>query len=257
MRMASLGSGSSGNATLLEVGDRLVLIDCGLTLRETTRRLEALGCRLDQLAAILVTHEHADHISGVAALARKTGAKVMATRGTARKLADCSTLSLIEPDRPFYLNELAVEVRPVAVPHDAREPVQFTLASELGKAGVLTDLGCATPHVIEAFAGCDLLLIEANHDSERLAAGPYPAALKRRIASDWGHLSNDQTKVILDQIFALSGRPKHLILGHISCENNDPFLVEDTLGELVNDIQSVSYASQNEVLGWRELQTFT
>lgn len=248
MRLASLGSGSSGNATLLDAGDGLLLIDCGLSARETERRMQDLDLSLSDIQAILVTHEHADHIGGVSAVANKSGAQVYATRGTGRKL-HCP-YQVIRAEQEFTIPGLAPKVKPVAVPHDAREPVQFTFSTNETKVGVLTDLGSVTPHVVEEFAGCSSLLVESNHCKDMLSKGPYPAALKRRILGPWGHLSNDQTAHFLDQIFSLGSVPSSLIIGHISKENNTKVRVEDCLGDLVSEVDSLVFASQDEVLPW-------
>lgn len=248
MRLACLGSGSSGNATLLDTGDGLFLIDCGLSARETERRMNDLDLSLSDISAILVTHEHADHIGGVARVANKSGAQVYTTRGTAKKL-QCS-YQAVRAEEVFSPLGSEVRITPVAVPHDAREPVQFTFELKGVKVGVLTDLGSVTPHVVEEFAGCQSLLVEANHCREMLSEGPYPAALKRRILGPWGHLSNDQTASLLEQLFCSCPAPLNLIIGHISKENNSKNRVEDCLGDLASEVESLVFASQDEVLPW-------
>ena len=248
MRLACLGSGSSGNATLIDIGDGYLLVDCGLSARETKSRMLSLHLDFKQIRAILVTHEHADHIAGVAAVSSQTGAPVYATRGTSIKLK--SECHIIRADEEFYLSGSDIKIRPVAVPHDAREPVQFTFSCGDTKLGVLTDLGSVTPHVIEAFSGCQTLLVEANHCKDLLANGPYPAALKRRILGPWGHLSNHQTQEFLQGILARGPAPKHLIIGHISKENNSKSRVEEGLGALAEKFQSVVFASQDEAIPW-------
>ena len=250
MRLATLGSGSKGNATLLDTGDGLLLIDCGLSARETERRMKDLDLSFSDLLGILVTHEHADHIGGVSAVASKSGAPVYATRGTSRKLK-CSA-EVIRAEEEFSVSGSSVIILPVAVPHDAREPVQFTFRLEGIKLGILTDLGSVTPHVVEEFSGCHSLLVESNHCREMLSKGAYPAALKRRILGPWGHLSNEQTAQLLTQMFSSSAVPSNLIIGHISKENNTKNRVEDCLGDLVSEIKSLVFASQDEILPWTE-----
>ena len=250
MRLSTLGSGSSGNATLLDTGDGLLLIDCGLSAREAERRMKDLDLSLSDLLGILVTHEHADHIGGISAIAARSGAPVYATRGTSRKL-NCS-FQEIRAEEQFSVSGSPVEILPVAVPHDAREPVQFTFKLGEIKVGILTDLGSVTPHVVEEFANCHSLLVESNHCREMLSQGPYPAALKRRILGPWGHLSNEQTAEFLTQIFSSAPVPSNLIIGHISKENNSKSRVEDCLGDLVSEIKSLVFASQDEVLPWTE-----
>ncbi len=250
MRLASLGSGSSGNATLVDTGDGLVLVDCGLSARETQNRMSNLDLSLSDICAILVTHEHSDHIGGVGAVASKSGAPIYATRGTSHKLKrDCH---IIRAEEEFSLESSDVRIKPIAVPHDAREPVQYTFTKADLKLGILTDLGSVTPHVVEEFGGCQSLLVESNHCRELLLNGAYPAALKRRILGPWGHLSNDQTAALLKQLFDSGSIPENLIIGHISKENNSKSRVEDCLGDLVSGIKSLVFASQEEVLPWTE-----
>lgn len=248
MRLACLGSGSKGNATLVDTGDGYILVDCGLSARETGARMAELDLSLADIRAILVTHEHADHIAGVAAVASKTGASVYATRGTSRKVkVDCH---IIQPEKEFCLQGSAIKIKPVAVPHDAREPVQFTFSLDNLKVGILTDLGSITPHVVEEFSGCQSLLVEANHCEELLSNGPYPAALKRRILGSWGHLSNSQTMDFLQKILLSDEAPTNLIIGHISKENNSIERVEESFGDLTSKFKSLIFASQDRIVPW-------
>lgn len=250
MRLASLGSGSSGNASLVDTGDGFVLVDCGLSARETQNRMSNLDLSLTDICAILVTHEHSDHIAGVSAVASKSGAPIYATRGSSRKLKP--SCHIIRAGEEFSISNSEIRIKPIAVPHDAREPVQFTFSSNDIKLGILTDLGSVTPHVVEEFSGCQTLLLESNHCREMLTNGAYPAVLKRRILSPWGHLSNDQTAGLLAQIIESGSAPLNLVIGHISKENNSKNRVEDCLGSLVIGIESLVFASQEEVLPWTE-----
>ena len=253
MKLACLASGSSGNATLVDTGSQYVLIDCGLSAKETRNRLAVLDLSITDISAILITHEHADHIGGADAVANQSGAKVYATRGTAlkfkgRQLKD--ECHIIRAGQAFYIDE--IKVMPVAVPHDAREPVQFTLTNEKSnsKIGVLTDLGSITPHVIDEFVDCQSLLIEANHCEDLLRNGPYPAALKRRILGPWGHLSNAQTQELLKKLLSSGSAPNNLIIGHISKENNSVDRVKDCLADLVTNFDSLILAAQDKVEPW-------
>ncbi len=252
MQFASLGSGSRGNATLVRYADRCILIDCGFTVKETQRRLARLGVEAGQLAAILVTHEHSDHISGVAPLARRFKLPVYMTPGTfkARDLGALPALQLIHGYRPFAL--AGIEVQPVAVPHDAREPAQFVLAAAGRRLGVLTDLGSITPHVEGSYQHCDALLLEANHDPAMLASGPYPAALKQRVGGPWGHLSNQQAAAFLAGMEPR--RLQHLVVAHISQQNNSLALARDALAEQTEDIDRVHYACQEQGFDWLSIQ---
>lgn len=248
MRFASLGSGSKGNATVVDCGSARFLIDCGFSIRETERRLSRLGLYGNDLNAILVTHEHADHVRGVIPLARKYHLPVVMTAGTSKatKLHPEVDLRLIDSHSPFLLD--GVEVTPVSVPHDAREPVQYVLRTAELALGVLTDLGSVTPHVIEQFSRCDGLLLECNHDLEMLHNGSYPQALKRRVASSWGHLNNQQSLALLDSIDLT--RIQHLVLGHISQQNNSVEIVQGLMAGVEDSVPSVHYACQEQGFDW-------
>lgn len=252
MRFASLGSGSRGNATLVEWQGRCLLVDCGFTIKETVLRLARLGKAPEDLAAILVTHEHGDHIKGVAPFARKFNLPVYMTPGTYRSkdLGALPELHLIQGYQPFSV--AGVEVVPVAVPHDAREPSQFLFEIAGRRLGILTDLGSISPHVEACYQACDALVIEANHDSGMLASGPYPPSLKRRVGGQWGHLSNQQTAGFLHR--AETRRLQHLVVAHISQKNNSLALAQETLAESTRDLERVVYACQDEGFDWLEIQ---
>lgn len=254
MRFASLGSGSRGNATIVEVGSTRLLIDCGFSIKETERRLERLGTQPSDLNAILVTHEHGDHIRGVLPLARKYGLTVYMTAGTHRALSfslfSGIDLKLIDSHLDFVIGDLAVT--PVAVPHDAREPVQYVVQSgDNLSLGVLTDLGSITAHVIEHFEGCHGLFLECNHDAAMLANGTYPPSLKKRIAGDWGHLNNRQSLDLLQNIQTC--QLQQLVLGHISEQNNSLAAVQAMMSNLPSDLFSIHYACQNDGVDWLAL----
>ncbi len=251
MRIASLGSGSRGNGTLVEGADGCVLVDCGFSLRETERRLAALGTEPGAIAAILVTHEHSDHLSGVLPLARRHRIPVYMTAGTARavELRNTDRVQLIGSGE--RLPVAGFEGEAVAVPHDAREPVQYIVSAGGLSFGVLTDLGDVTPHVVERYQRCDGLLIEANHDRELLAAGPYPPGLKRRVGGAWGHLSNCQTARLLGSL--AQGALRTLVVGHISQQNNSPELVRAALAAPTEQFENTCYADQDSGFGWLSL----
>jgi phosphoribosyl 1,2-cyclic phosphodiesterase len=249
--LASLGSGSRGNGTLVSLGGVRVLVDCGFTLKQTRLRLARLGLAPEDLCAILVTHEHSDHVQGVAPLARQYRLPVYLSHGTRRGVTAWDDLDI----RPFNSHEEfaidGVRVTPVPVPHDAREPTQFVLEGGGVRLGVLTDLGHVTPHVANAYRHCDALLVEANHDREMLWGGDYPAHLKRRIASAHGHLSNDQTVALLEEIGSASMR--HVIVGHISEQNNSAARISAAFAQLSARLPSLSFATQQEGFGWVDL----
>jgi phosphoribosyl 1,2-cyclic phosphodiesterase len=247
-RFASLGSGSRGNATLVNWGQAHLLIDCGFSVRETEQRLERFDLCPEDLNAILVTHEHTDHIKGVAALARRYALPVYMTPGTyfSRSMGDLPDLRLIQSYAPFELDEL--RVLPVAVPHDAREPAQFVFEYTGRRLGILTDLGSITPHVEACYQDLDAMVLEANHDPIMLASGSYPPSLKQRVGGHWGHLSNQQAAGFLQRLNC--ERLQHLVVAHISQQNNSLDVAQAALAPVTAAIQQVTYACQNQGFGW-------
>lgn len=251
MRYASLGSGSQGNATLIVSGDTRVLVDCGFTAKEAAKRLQRLGCSPESLSAVLVTHEHGDHIKGVGPLARKYNLPVYMTPGTYHqgKVGNLPQLNLIEGYRAFQINQITVQ--PVAVPHDAREPAQFVFRAQGLALGLLTDLGSLSEHVVEQYRCCHGLILEANHDPHLLAIGPYPPSLKQRVSGQWGHLSNAQALSFLEQI---GGQHlKQLVVAHISQKNNCLDLVQREFAPWVERLPQVLFACQEQGFSWLDL----
>lgn len=251
MRFASLGSGSRGNATLVErLGGQgqTLLVDCGFTIKATEARLARLNKTPADLAAILVTHEHGDHIKGVGPLARKYKLPVYMTPGTfhSKDLGHLPELNLIHGYEPFEV--AGIRVVPVAVPHDAREPAQFIFETNGKRLGVLTDLGSITPHVEQCYQACDAMVFEANHDPAMLASGPYPPSLKRRVGGQWGHLSNQQAAGFLKRLDTT--RLQRLVVAHISQKNNSLALARQTLCDATTGVEQVVYACQDEGFDW-------
>lgn len=248
MRFCCLGSGSKGNTTLVAYKNTLLMVDCGFSMRHVLARMQQKNCHPEQLTAILVTHEHADHINGVAALAKNFSIPVYATRGTAKtgKLDSVDELHWLTLDQPEQVGD--VNVTPVAVPHDAVEPCQFLFAANDRKLGVVTDLGSVSPHVLRSYSQCDALLLEANHDADMLWQGKYPPSLKVRVAGDWGHLSNQQAE---DFVHALElQRLSTLVLGHISEQNNCLSIVQQHFGKFAQPGRRIVYATQEEGFEW-------
>ena len=252
MGVASLGSGSRGNGTLVAIGGAVFLVDCGFTLKQTEQRLARLQLSPGDLSAILVSHEHRDHIAGVTALSHRYGIPVFASYGTFKNGPKDFSCTPFDGDMPFEVE--GVIVNPVVVPHDAREPTQFTLQHDDLKIGVLSDLGSVTEHVVTQFAHCDYLLLEANHDRAMLQRGSYPPALKRRVGGDHGHLSNTQALELLERI-AHAGL--HVIIGHVSEQNNDLDLVESLFAPLRPRLAGLSVATQKEGQKWIGEQPMT
>ncbi len=236
---------------MISLGGVRLLVDCGFTLKQTRLRLARLGLVPQDLAAILVTHEHADHIHGVAPLARRYGLPVYLTHGTRRGLRGWERLETRVFNAHAGFDIESVRVTPVPVPHDAREPTQFVFEGAGVRVGVLTDLGHVTPHVCEAYRGCDALLVEANHDRDMLFGGDYPPQLKRRIASPFGHLSNEQTVALLQEIGCAGLR--EVIVGHISEQNNCAQRLRDAFADVRARLPRLRFATQSEGFGWVDL----
>jgi phosphoribosyl 1,2-cyclic phosphodiesterase len=254
MRFASLGSGSKGNALLIEVNTTRILLDCGFGLAETTRRLARLDVAPQELTAIVVTHEHEDHIGGVARFARKHGLPVWLTAGTLRGLEGLFDtgieVCLIRGYLGFAIGDLWVE--PFPVPHDAREPAQYVISDGRRRLGVLTDAGHATVHMQRCLTGCDALFLECNHDPELLRAGDYPEPLKARIASRFGHLDNESAAALLAGLD--QSRLQHVVAAHLSESNNRPELARNSLAAALGCAPDwVAVAHQEAGLGWRQL----
>lgn len=229
MRFASLGSGSRGNALLVEAAGTRLLVDCGFGPRELTRRLARLGLAPADIDAVVITHEHGDHIGGVARCAARFGFGVHMTAGTfgaaGRRLGDAAGIHLFDGHTAFGVG--GIEIRPFPVPHDAREPVQFVFAASGRSLGLLTDAGHVTPHIVAMLGRCDALVLECNHDADMLAGGSYPWPLKQRIAGRFGHLDNRSAAALLRQVDA--GRLQHVVCAHLSEQNNTPQLARAAL----------------------------
>lgn len=232
--------------------ESLVLVDCGFAIKETQRRMQRLGLQPDSISAIVVTHEHSDHIKGVAPLARKYDLPVYMTEGThaSRDFGRLPNLQVISNYQDFTIGQ--IKVTPVVVPHDAREPAQFIFEDDVGiKLGILTDLGSVTPHITEAYSHCHGLLVEANHDLEMLAMGPYPPSLKSRVSSAWGHLNNHQTATFLAELDL--SHMQEIVVGHISQKNNSIERVKTALHDIMQRAKSVHFACQDEGFDWLQL----
>lgn len=242
MQLASLGSGSKGNATLVRNDQSCVLIDCGFSLSQFEKRLQRLAIDGQQIDAVLVTHEHSDHGAGVSRVADKYGIPLWMTVGTARAL-EIQQFEVINGDQAFSIGSL--DIQAVTVPHDAAEPVQFvfTDTATQRRLGILTDSGHITSHMQQAYSGLQGLLLEFNYDEQMLEEGPYPPSLKRRIAGNHGHLSNIQSLQLLQQIDTRS--LTRLIAGHISEKNNSVQIVGDLLRSQQDLIEAVIACQQN------------
>ena len=260
MRFCPLCSGSSGNATYIEAGGTRILIDAGLSCKRITELLERIGTDPRTLSAILLTHEHVDHVRGVNVLSKKYDLPVYANAETWSMLKEPlkdvapKNVCVFESDRDFYL--AGVRVLPFTVPHDAVHCVGYTISAGGHKVGVCTDLGHVDARILSILSGCELLLFEANHDVDMLMAGSYPYQLKKRILSGSGHMNNDDCGKALVKLYGTG--VKNVILGHLSRENNYPELamvaVRAALEEAgIGDMQ-IAIASREEPTGVFELK---
>jgi phosphoribosyl 1,2-cyclic phosphodiesterase len=254
MRFACLGSGSEGNALVVETGATRILLDCGFGLRETATRLARLELSPSDLSAIIVTHEHSDHIGGVTRLAAKHALPVWLSHGTCAFLRNLDQVPekchLFDTHSCFAIGDLLIQ--PFPVPHDAREPAQFVFSNGSLRLGVLTDTGTSTPHIEATLTGCDALLLECNHDTDMLARGPYPPSLKRRVGGNYGHLDNEAAAALLRHID--TRRLQHIVAGHLSRKNNLPDLARSALaGALSCSDDWIGIADQDAGLDWREI----
>jgi phosphoribosyl 1,2-cyclic phosphodiesterase len=254
MRFACLGSGSQGNSLVVEVANTRLLLDCGFTLRETVIRLSRLGLEPSMIDAIVVTHEHSDHICGVARFARKFHIPVWLTYGTLRAVQKAFEMlpevNIIEGYKRFSIGD--IEIEPYPVPHDAEEPAQFVFSDGALRLGVLTDTGCSTPHIEATLSRCDALVLECNHDAEMLANSDYPLSLKRRVGGRFGHLENAASASLLASLDC--SRLQHVIAAHLSQKNNTPLLAQTMLSSALNcAIDWIGVADQSDGFDWRQL----
>ena len=257
LRFASIGSGSKGNCLVAEAGSTRVLLDCGLSPRETEKRLARIGLAPADIAGIVVTHEHDDHAGQAYPFAALHRIPVWLTYGTQAALAESGKVPsgvetrTIDGRNPFAID--AIEVRPYTVPHDAREPVQFVLSDGAFRLGVLTDIGASTAHVEATLSGCDALVLECNHDLDMLWAGDYPKWLKERISGPFGHLDNGSAERLLAGLDR--SRLKHVIAAHLSHQNNRPELARQSLARAMGCAADwIGLSTQEEGFAWRELK---
>jgi len=257
VRFASLGSGSEGNALVVEAGSGAtptrVLLDCGFSAKEVERRLARAGLAADTLSGILITHEHSDHIGSALTLARRWSIPLYMSWGTAQAVgADDANveLNILWGDETVEIGELGV--LPYTVPHDAREPLQFVFNDGASRLGVLTDVGESTSHINTVLSGCDALVLEYNHDLDMLAGSRYPASLKARISGSHGHLNNDAAGDILAALDR--SKLRHLIAAHLSQQNNTPELARAAMAAVLgNAATETGVASQDEGFDWLTL----
>ncbi len=229
MRLVTFASGSSGNCALVQNGDTSVLIDAGISMKRIRAGLRRQGLDFDNVDAILITHEHADHVCGLRMIARHHAVPVYATRTVANRLRGMApeiedSLTIVGKNEPFSIKDLTITA--FSTSHDTDESVGYVLEGE-GRLGFCTDTGCVTEEMLSALRGCTAALIEANHDVDMLRMGRYPVPLKRRILSDRGHLSNDAGGALACELCRAGA--DSIVLGHLSRENNTPRRACDTV----------------------------
>ena len=209
-------SSSKGNCTLLVHRERGLLIDCGITFRQLERSLESASLPLSQVEGLLLTHEHTDHIKALPQLQKHTTLPIYGGNGT---LAAAQAEGISHQNRPFDVG--AFHITPIATCHDAADPCGYRIEADGKALAIVTDTGRVTPSMLQYLSGCSLIMLESNYDPDMLENGPYPAALKRRIRSEQGHLSNGDCASLL-ALLALEGSLKTAVLAHISDHNNTP-----------------------------------
>jgi len=234
LRVCVLGSGSSGNAVVVEAGGQRLLLDAGFSCRQIEKRLRAVGLEAEGFVGLVLTHEHGDHCRGAARFARRHGVPVWGTRGTLAASglegAPGVEVRLLASSRPVAIGDL--QVTPFAVPHDAVEPVGLVVEDRAGRRiGLAGDLGTASRLAWAHLAELDVLVLETNHDLEMLRSGPYPWPLKQRVAARHGHLSNREASEALPEL--LADRLRHVVLYHLSRTNNRPAIALAEIGEML------------------------
>jgi phosphoribosyl 1,2-cyclic phosphodiesterase len=221
VKISILGSSSSGNCTFIGTSRVRILLDAGFNPTQTLKRLHAIGESLDNLDAIIISHEHTDHVNGITGLLSKREIPVYIGEKTFAAIDPrimCDGLEFITAGQPFLLKDL--KISPFSIPHDAVDPLGFTLEAEGLKIGHVTDLGYMTELVTQRLRGCDVIVLESNHDLEMLKVGPYPWHLKQRIMGREGHLSNESAARFFSEGF--DAQAQYIVLAHLSESNNHP-----------------------------------
>ena len=255
-----LASGSRGNCAVVASSTTRILVDAGISCRETFKRIRAIGESPDQISAILITHEHSDHVAGLQRLASKLNVPVFLTQPTCHswtramrdeegKVPELPRIEHFSSGRSFQIGDIAVH--PFTIPHDAADPVGFTFRAEGVRIGYVTDLGYVPVSVRDHLRGCDVLVIESNHDVEMLRGGPYPWSVKQRVMSRVGHLSNDALAEFFTSDY--DGEAAYVVLAHISEQNNHPEVARAAAEHALRDRQGlwrnrIMLATQSEAL---------
>jgi len=256
MRFASLGSGSAGNALVVEVKQTRLMLDCGFSVKEASSRLGRLNLNPEDITGIVITHEHDDHAGGAFKFAAKHNIPVWLTYGTLKMVTRYLPsqhdlqINIIDSHTAFPIND--IEVQPYPVPHDAREPIQFVFSSGSNTLGVLTDVGRTTPHIEEKLSGCHALVLECNHDATMLQNGPYSWTLKKRVGGDLGHLENSESAGLLARLD--NSKLQHILAAHLSAKNNTPGLAQAALAKVLGcELDWIGIADQSAGFDWRAI----
>jgi len=265
MRFLSIASGSSGNCLYVGSDTTHILVDTGISLKRTEAGLNGIGLKTSEIDAIFISHEHSDHIGGLGVIARKYGIPIYASKGTISgiksgsygKDIDVALFNEISADNKVMIKDICVN--PMRISHDALEPLAMRLSCDGKKIGIVTDLGTYDDYTIGSLMGLNMILCEANHDIRMLETGPYPYPLKRRILSDRGHLCNEAGGKLISSI--LNDNIEHIILGHLSKENNMPEIAYNTVrleidaadNQYASNDFEITVAKRNEPLGVIEL----
>ena len=237
IKFATIASGSSGNSIFVGNENTKILIDAGLSGKQVQEGLSDIGVSGNELDAIFVTHEHIDHVKGIGVLSRRFNLPVFATKGTWDNMPKSvgeikdENKKIIFSDKDCVLKDFCI--KPYAIPHDAKEPVGFSVLTEKFKMSIATDLGHVTESIMENIKDCDLLLLESNHDVDMLKNGEYPYPLKKRILGDKGHLSNETAGKLLAWVICQNSKLRNVFLGHLSKENNTPKTAYDTVNNIL------------------------
>lgn len=254
MRFASLGSGSAGNALIVESAQTRLMLDCGFSIKETLLRLARLHLNPQDLTGIVITHEHDDHAGGAFKFAAKYQIPIWLTYGTLKMVTRYLPtqhdlqFNVIDSHTAFIIAD--IEVQPYPVPHDAREPIQCVFSDGQSSLGVLTDVGRITPHIEATLKDCRALVLECNHDANMLKNGPYSWSLKKRVGGDWGHLENTNSAHLLSKLN--HAQLQHVIAAHLSAKNNTPALAQSALASVLGCTADwIGVANQTEGLDWR------
>ncbi len=257
MRFASLGSGSAGNALVVEVSHTRLMLDCGFSVKDTLVRLARLNLAPSDLTGIVITHEHDDHAGGAFKFAAKYKIPVWLTYGTLKMVTrylpvNQQDLQLHVMDSHCAFSVADIQVQPYPVPHDAREPIQCVFSDGKHKLGVLTDVGRTTPHIEDKLSACDALMLECNHDASMLQAGPYSWALKKRVGGDLGHLENLDSANLLSKLD--NSKLQHIVAAHLSAKNNTPQLAKSALAKVLGcEMDWIGIADQLSGFDWRTI----